>query len=506
MIIRLCLRWEEEKPAIREAADFESCLLRPKSPWRGLLLSAALHCAVAPVLPAVLEFVPTIGWVEPQRRTPAVEALVLHLPEQVYRPYWPPKPLPQTNPAATDTDPGDPLRAPVPEESGFRTYANRAYEVAGQSRAESAEQTLLQPRIPLMDEPQDIRRLPHLSFWSPQLNTPPPVKRIVLPGWQVESSQPALLAPPTLDLPNVEPKLSDLQMRNSVPATANPALPVPPANTMPLRTADARKAESERPPALDRNQGDAAGVIALNSRPAAPSKEVTVPPVSQVGQLPLAGENKAGAAAASDGARGQEHPAVPPPLPAGAGPSQPAPAALAHANAASEIEAAAGVPVRVVHPENGVFDVVLVQSSGEQAVLAEVPLPLNGRPIYTVYLRVGTPKEWILQYCVPQQTSFDIKQGGAVVQLGNPAPVKPPYPKVSVVPPPAVIPRNPKLVVHGFLTETGVLRGLGILGKDEMQLGPRLISYLQQWEFRPATRDGKPVEIEIVLIIPAFAG
>ena len=56
-----------------------------------------------------------------------------------------------------------------------------------------------------------------------------------------------------------------------------------------------------------------------------------------------------------------------------------------------------GTPLRVLHPNNGVFDVVVVQSSGAEA-FPEASAALSGRPIYTVYLQVGAPKEWIMQY------------------------------------------------------------------------------------------------------------
>ena len=39
-------------------------------------------------------------------------------------------------------------------------------------------------------------------------------------------------------------------------------------------------------------------------------------------------------------------------------------------------------------------------------------------------------------------------------------------------------------------------------GEDEGELA-KLGPYLAQWEFRPAIRDGRPVEVEMLLVIPA---
>jgi hypothetical protein len=156
--------------------------------------------------------------------------------------------------------------------------------------------------------------------------------------------------------------------------------------------------------------------------------------------------------------------------------------------------------VRIVHPENGVFDVVLIQASADTAML---PGPvLSGRPVHTVYLQVGAPREWILQYCVPQSSEYQVRQGGSVVQLGNPGPLKAPYPKVTVLPPAPLLSQNARMVLHGFLTEEGLLRNLKIIVEDQKHSGAQIIPYLQQWEFRPAARDGRAIEVEVVLTIP----
>src|SRR5207248_11550049 len=55
---------------------------------------------------------------------------------------------------------------------------------------------------------------------------------------------------------------------------------------------------------------------------------------------------------------------------------------------------------RIEHPSNGNFDVVIMQS-GPRADLPDLGGMLTGNPVYTVYLRVGDQKEWLLEYCVP---------------------------------------------------------------------------------------------------------
>jgi len=160
-----------------------------------------------------------------------------------------------------------------------------------------------------------------------------------------------------------------------------------------------------------------------------------------------------------------------------------------------------GTPLRVLHPTNGVFDVVVVQSSGTEA-FPEASAALSGRPIYTVYLQVGAPKEWILQYCVPNMTGP--VQTGNFVNLGNPAPVASPYPMVTVRPPEDWQHGSDYLLVHGFLDESGRFRDMSILAT---QLSPApttsaLLQYLAYWEFRPALVDGRPAKVEVILAVP----
>jgi hypothetical protein len=155
------------------------------------------------------------------------------------------------------------------------------------------------------------------------------------------------------------------------------------------------------------------------------------------------------------------------------------------------------VPTRVEYPNNAVYDVVVVQPSGEDVGL------LTGRPIYTVYLRLGTPKEWTLQYCVPNEAP-QTTVSGSVVRVGSPAPVKAPYPSVTVLPPLETLSMTSKVTLHGFLDTSGKLLELKVMGDDRFKVKENVIPFLERWEFRPATRDGRPILVEILLLIPSM--
>jgi hypothetical protein len=160
-----------------------------------------------------------------------------------------------------------------------------------------------------------------------------------------------------------------------------------------------------------------------------------------------------------------------------------------------------GTPLRVIHPSNGVFDVVVVQSSASET-FPERADALSGRPIYTVYLQVGAPKEWILQYCVPNMAGP--MQSGSIVTLGNPESVGAPYPTVTVRPPEDWSHGTDYLLVHGFLDESGRFREMKILQSSQpaSPTSDALLQYLAYWEFRPALQDGRPVKVEVILAVP----
>jgi hypothetical protein len=147
---------------------------------------------------------------------------------------------------------------------------------------------------------------------------------------------------------------------------------------------------------------------------------------------------------------------------------------------------------------NDVFDVVVVGSSTNMPQTAGI---LSASPVYTVFLKVGTPKSWIMQYC-----AFDRKkaplQTGSVVQLSKPAAVKAPFPRITVVPPLPLLPAKDSITIHGYVSAEGAFQELRVLAGHQAAQSADLLNLLEHWQFRPSTRDGGPVAVEMVLVIP----
>jgi hypothetical protein len=58
------------------------------------------------------------------------------------------------------------------------------------------------------------------------------------------------------------------------------------------------------------------------------------------------------------------------------------------------------------------------------------------------------------------------------------------------------------VMVHGFVNQSGRFEGLKIVYPPEYPETEFVLASLQQWQFRPAARDGQLARVEVLLIIP----
>jgi hypothetical protein len=266
-------------------------------------------------------------------------------------------------------------------------------------------------------------------------------------------------------------------------------LQLPPRSSAPLREFKAPPAKQSGPfSAGGSAAGESAAVIALNPMPAPARAIVEVPPGNQIGSLEVTVPayvapkevavngtgNGAGTATAGAGTGTAMH---------GGAPSAPLP------------------PIRKTYPKDGVFDVVITTSNPNE--LPEISRVLTGNPIHTVYLDVGHGDEWILRYCVPEAPK-NAQANSYVITLDNPAPVKAPFPRATIAPQLKTVAGKTSLL-HGFITAKGDFRNLAAVRPEDDGTMKVLGPFLGDWEFRPATRDGVAVEIEVVLVVPRHA-
>ncbi len=421
-------------------------------------------------------------------------------------------------------------------------------------RVRKTDQTLLQPDfapdLPVLSE----ITLPEIFFWAPLPAAAPRVRKpFVMPGSAEPFAQPPRLdAPPQLTAPNWETLTLDVQVAAAL--EGRPDALLAPSISLPIRMPDFDRPTPQTHVSVDRSVGDPLSVLALNWRLRPLREELLVPPGNQLAEIfgPGArGEGEAGGGSAesrgvgASGERSTEAAATVEPS------GRPAEAAMAEppkrrdagaesatrarqaavsrssssstdaprgraANGAresplsptpsSDMQATAArtgpappVGVRMEHPPGGVFDVVVVQPAPMDG-FAESTGALSGRPVYSVFLNVGAAKPWILQYCIPGEDQTTVISGG-VVRLGNPAPVSAPYPRVTYLPALRSRPGS-YMMVHGYLGADGRFQQLEVLRAADRDEAQSVLPVLERWEFRPATREGRPVQVEILLAIP----
>ena len=364
------------------------------------------------------------------------------------------------------------------------------------------EQTLIQPDAPKDLLLQQAVPLPMVMMWAQQ---PPPKPAIAAPPAKpiLANMRPSIARPNREATPapiNVSSTSFHSAMPTLSPGATSPVvvhspdaakqMPVAAAQTtmaaapvrilslsdrqqqegpvaIPLANASARPSSSQSFTA-----GKAAGTGGTGS-PSASGKQTTVASIqsSGVGQgsgSKVSGDSGSDAtakAAASPGAQIQNSAGIGTELPAGM--------------------------TRITRSKDGKFDFTVVGSS-LQDQYPETAAIWAGRLVYTVYLRVGMGKSWILQYSLPAAT-----QAAAVG--GKP---DAPWPYDIVVPRLDAADYSDALMVHGFVNEAGKFEKLNLVLPAEFAQAKFVMNALNQWQFRAARQNSQPTPVEVLLIIP----
>ncbi|MBZ5596147.1 MAG: hypothetical protein LAP39_28210 [Acidobacteriia bacterium] len=527
LLILAVISWlfgsEKGRPKADAFPIFTALAAKPRRSWRPLFYSIVAHAVVITLLFLSPDLFSSADDDFVVRQT-ARQPLVIRLPNRMdlVRTNEPPAPpadqeknttrvairrkdLRKSTEEAKALEPPA-LPAPKPEASPFSNIAKlpelakvepKKFELPDIPVKNTATQTILQAEMPPAIPAQIDKKLPQLVFWDAQAKRP---DRPIVPGnRKLRLETPRLASTPLLEAPNLALATSDLRMAPS-PVPLHAALPVPPGTTMPLRMLDPADSPSG-PSSIDPLTGEPVQLLALSPNPAPLSdalKGLFIPPGNQLARLPgasalLGFRGPGGSGSSANGGGGADG--------AGNGGKSGAGGSGDGLFGILNPPGLKGTPLRIIHPNNGVFDIVVVQNSSSET-FPDAAAALSGRPIYTVYLQVGSSKEWVLQFCVPE-TAGPIQTGG-LVKLGKPAPIGAPYPMVTVRPPEDWQHGSEYLLVHGFLDESGRFRDLRILPSHEPTLPTTsaLLDYLAFWEFRPAVRDGRPVKVEVILAVP----
>jgi TonB family protein len=129
----------------------------------------------------------------------------------------------------------------------------------------------------------------------------------------------------------------------------------------------------------------------------------------------------------------------------------------------------------------------------------------GGNKVYTSYLPMKN-KDWVLEYTLVTDgnSPSETRQGGMVVALQDS--LAPPWPEKKFdFYRPAIAQEkiSRTIVLHGKLGEDGLVNDLKVLQSVQEDVDRLALAAFSQWKFRPATRGGKPVGVEIMVGIPA---
>jgi hypothetical protein len=360
-------------------------------------------------------------------------------------------------------------------------------------------QTLVQPDVANNNLILKETPLPQVMMWSSRELT---VKTIAPVSQQTEAK---IEVQPSLEPPNQALHVSDLRIS---PGPSETKAPLPePSKTSPVTSQGPQPAQ-KIPETASKNSGQPspASVISL-SDVQMKDGTATLPMINQVAPAPFSGSLSPGQPKSTSETGSSTTISKQNGASAGQTPGQSEKAAKAGTGVGSSngttgalvgpeaLDSGGGLrsTTHLSLPRDGQFGMVVVGSSAADEY-PEAASTWSGRLAYTVYLHVGTHKNWILQYSIPR--SQEVAKAGASARPEAPWPYD--------VTRPSIDPDTgaEAIIIHGFVNATGHFERLAIVFPAELAEAKFLLHALQQWEFRPATQNGVITQVEVLLIIP----
>ncbi|MGA7651662.1 MAG: hypothetical protein WBQ52_16480 [Terracidiphilus sp.] len=422
-------------------------------------LSMLMHAAGIGLGGYVLIHAPRIRVLPPDQRY-ALRELRLNMPQHVPTAndrLYPDPPLPHAA-AAKSAAPAPAPRADTPRQAA-KTEAPPLPPLPPDGGI--SKQILMQPKLHIHEQLADTVPVPAAVMWMPELNhtkmiipaKPTPPTQAVVPPSVAEPNEELEMSEFSVSASALQPKLETLQPSTTTPLAQNgPDLVKLPPTTQ----------------SVDLGQPTPTALLSV-SEVRMPQGIAVLPPVNEAGT---------GSKTAGVGAR---------PAANGAGGATGSSSTSAQASASETVD-------RIQLPPEGRFGVVVVGAS-QTSQYPEAAEFWSDRIAYTVYLHVGLPKTWILQYGLVNTAQAN--GTGSIARLDAPWPFDIFRPNLL-----AVDVNADALMVHGILNASGKLEKLAVAFPEGFPHASFVVNALSRWKFRPASQDGKPMAVEVLLIIP----
>ena len=491
-------------------------------PSAGVLNSLILHCALIVGIVLVPMMMPT--------RTPALSAAFLP-PEVLFYPVPEPKPhaaprLPRIAPPGPGGRPGHGIHPNLPPDPGKTVSNADLTAISKPVHPDNHHQTIIQPASPPdLRIPNDIQ-VPNLSLGS--VNAP---KK---PDFDLSLKKPTqenAKVAPSLATPEAETNVDMSLVTSLQPTTANPKLPIPVGAIAKPQRRDAGTADQTSGSTIPEvgTAGDGRAILALGISPSGSTSGLALPPGNRWGDFaiaPGAGTSGApggradgvpgGGGKGGDGRSGDESVGIGPGHSGGGGGKNGSQVPLSIKGTGTGIAGAPAldplIQAKVVYPVPASLNTKLRRN---QMVVSAGPTGGGGLnaygaltcgKIYTIFLPM-TGGGWTMEYC-EHATGGDAPkavQSSTVVRLEQG--LVPPDPdlesrydfKRMPVPPG----KSQKLIVlKGSVKEDGSVSDLQVFEGIVPQMDEAARVAFSRWKFRPATRGGKPVPLDVLIGIP----
>lgn len=474
-------------------------------PWRRFLDSALYHALAITALWVSGQ----LAWSRPRLAPPAFNrADVIYYPESEYLPPLNSRP-----------------RLSYQPQKGEPEYARQEI-ISVPADADNKTQTIVTP--PKIKLERDVP-MPNIVAWSPEkaaipmaatartaadmkLPDLPPSVVAPPPDLHADAKLPAAVAmqpsivspPPSVQMASL--RQSDIDIGHSEVVAPAPQLPMPeqhrlggPGGSSPLGD----PAVVAPPPSLTAARGSRGGgeLIALSVRPA-PAAPVQVPEGNRRGTFAATPQGKPGAPGTPDIPAGSGHGSSPA---SGSGPAGLYVGPGGNASAVQGSRAGGEGPsndnrlvanaspprVSAASPHEAAREVSLDKASDEEKKV------FAGRKSYAMSLNMpnlnSSGGSWVIHFA-------ELNQDGPVGDLSAPVAVR----KVDPAYPTELMRQNVSgtVTLSAIIHSDGSVDGVRVLSSGDDRLNEYARSALARWRFQPATRNGKPVDLQAVVMIP----
>jgi len=414
---------------------------------------------------------------------------------------------------------GDPAK-PLPQK-GADAFHPRQTILSQPAVVTHPRQTLIQPDAPPTPPKIEVP-LPNIVEWAAPKMPARPQLRVasIAAAPQVQRHAVKDLAAP--ELANQEKTPGPLDIAASPTINQQPRMPVEP---MSRAVAARRTAQAETGAAPEIGAAASTGdeslhrVIALSAAPAPPAPEVSVPQGNLAAHIAISPEGKQPGApgGAENGSAGNG---------GSGGGSSSSGGRGTNANAGSgSSPAAVSVSGGAAHPDNGglapaghaatklnlkpmpALDAPPSAHRGPAVIGAIDPkLPpeviLSGKEIYTLHIDMpnltSVTGNWVMNFAQLEEGNPPYsKPTGKLSGPSLVSKVDPKYPQVQIKEH-----VDGEVVLYAIIRKDGSVDSIQLVHGIDPQLDKNSMEALSRWVFRPATREGQPVELEAVVHIP----